>query len=51
MTQYKRKWKCGICGEDVVYDDKNKTVTCGCGVYPCTIVNLNAFEPLEAKNP
>ena len=49
MTRYKRKWKCAVCNKDVIFDSKKKTLACGCGVYPCTFVNLNVFEPLEKE--
>jgi len=38
-----------MCNRDVIFDSKKKTLVCGCGVYPCTFVNLNVFEPLERK--
>lgn len=31
---YKRKFKCEICGKDMIYDSGINTVTCGCGTRP-----------------
>jgi hypothetical protein len=34
MTKYRRKDLCNVCGKEVIIDDVEKTVTCGCGKYP-----------------
>ena len=30
MTKYKRNWNCGVCDKAVIYDNMEKTVSCGC---------------------
>jgi len=30
--KFERLWNCAVCGEKVVYDSKEKTLSCKCGV-------------------
>lgn len=42
MCKYKRNWPCGLCGEDVIFEQAigGHTVTCGCG----TAVRSNDYD-------
>ncbi len=46
MPLYKRKFPCHICGKPVYWDSESMTLTCGCGTFKATFVNLEAFEQL-----
>jgi hypothetical protein len=47
--KHKRKWPCAVCGKDLIYDDKTKTLTCGCNTEKCTFVNLSMFQPITGS--
>lgn len=46
MTIYVRKTTCAICGKQVFFDDEKRTLSCGCGTFKATFVNLNEFIPM-----
>lgn len=46
MPKYMRKWPCAICGKKVYWDSDKQTLSCGCGVYHASFVNLDVFTQL-----
>lgn len=45
MYNHKRRFPCGVCGEDVLCDRENGKLRCACGVAPLVIKteDFNAF--------
>ena len=46
MPLYKRKFPCHICGKPVYWDSDAMILSCGCGDFKATFVNLEQFERL-----
>ena len=46
MTLYVRKYPCAICREPVYWDSEKQKLTCGCGTFKHTFVNLKVFTPV-----
>lgn len=46
MTLYRRNWDCAVCGEPVYWDSDARKLSCGCGVYPASFVNLSQFKEM-----
>jgi hypothetical protein len=44
--KHKRKWNCAVCGDSVIFDGKEQTLTCKCGTCKATFVNLDEFLPI-----
>jgi hypothetical protein len=49
MTLYVRRFPCSVCGKNIYYDDENQKLTCGCGSFKATFVNLQEFLALPKK--
>jgi len=46
MTVYVRRFPCSVCGKNVYWDSDKQTLTCGCGSFKATFVNLQEFQAL-----
>jgi len=45
--KYVRKWVCAVCGEAVIVDTKEKTITCDCEKHPYNLKGIKASDFLE----
>jgi len=50
MPRYRSDSECSSCHEHMVWDSENQTLTCKCGSFHYSFVNLNEFHqiPLDA---
>lgn len=46
LTVYVRKFDCSVCGKPVYWDDDKQLLSCGCGKFKASFVNLEEFIPL-----
>jgi hypothetical protein len=47
MTLYVRRYNCAVCGKQVYWDDRAQKLSCGCGSFKASFVNLQVFIPLK----
>jgi len=46
LPLYKRKFPCAVCGKPVYWDSDKQILSCGCGDFKATFVNLDQYERL-----
>ena len=47
MTKFVRDSPCRNCGQPLIWDDAEKTLSCGCGKCKANFVNMQVFKPLK----